>query len=154
MNNEDLQRLYNIGVDRELPGDFVRRDKNGKIPGADSVTIKKYTVSDATNSAQLQALAEFIGDNIGRIIAVYGVFSGGGRQSLSYMVDTTGAKPYLALTSAAMLVGGSKEIQIRQIEQGAALYDRWISLTGQSDDSVSYVKNGKSNFASIEVYYL
>lgn len=34
MNNEDLQRLYNIGVDRELPGDFVRRDKNGKIPGA------------------------------------------------------------------------------------------------------------------------
>ena len=41
MNNEDLQRLYNIGIDRELPGDFVRRDKNGKIPGG--LTLNKYT---------------------------------------------------------------------------------------------------------------
>lgn len=152
MNNEDMTRFYEVGTDLGRPGDFVRRDKDGKVPGG--LTLNKYTVSDATNSAQLQALAEFISDNIGRIIAVYGVFSGGGRQSLSYMVDTTGAKPYLALTSTAMLIGGSKEIQIRQIEQGIALYDRWISLTGQSDNNVSYVNNGKSNFASIEVYYL
>ena len=41
MNNEDLQRLYNIGVNRELPGDFVRRDKDGKVPGG--LTLNKYT---------------------------------------------------------------------------------------------------------------
>lgn len=53
MNNEDLQRLYNIGVDRELPGDFVRRDKNGKIPGA-GATLNKYTFTVNTKPSVAQ----------------------------------------------------------------------------------------------------
>lgn len=51
MNNEDLQRLYNIGVDRELPGDFVRRDKDGKIPGVGDG--EKVTLHNFDNSADV-----------------------------------------------------------------------------------------------------
>ena len=42
MNNEDLQRLYDVGVDLGRPGDFVRRDKDGKIPGAGEVTLHNF----------------------------------------------------------------------------------------------------------------
>lgn len=40
MNNEDMTRFYDIGVDLGRPGDFVRRDKDGKIPGG--LTLNKY----------------------------------------------------------------------------------------------------------------
>ena len=109
MNNEDLQRLYNIGVDRELPGDFVRRDKDGKVPG---MVLNKYTVSDPTDATQLQALAKFLGENSGRIIAIYALDNYGNRSSLSYTVNITGSTPYLELTSAAIIVA-SNEIQIK-----------------------------------------
>lgn len=116
--------------------------------------VKKYTVSNPTDIAQLQALAQFVNDNIGRINAIYGILADGSRTALSYRVNATNEHPYLLLTSGATLIGNSKEIQIRQIEKiDNTQYNRWISLTGQSDNSVIYTNNGSSNFASIEVYY-
>ena len=53
MNNEDLQRLYDVGTDLGRPGDFVRRDKNGKIPGADT-TLNKYTYAVYTKPSIAQ----------------------------------------------------------------------------------------------------
>lgn len=41
MNNEDMTRFYDVGVDLGRPGDFVRRDKDGKVPGG--LTLNKYT---------------------------------------------------------------------------------------------------------------
>lgn len=46
MNNEDMTRFYEVGVDQGRPGDFVRRDKNGKIPGG--LTLNKYVYSNTT----------------------------------------------------------------------------------------------------------
>lgn len=43
MNNEDMTRFYEVGTDLGRPGDFVRRDKDGKVPGG--LTLNKYTVS-------------------------------------------------------------------------------------------------------------
>lgn len=152
MNNEDLQRLYDVGTDLGRPGDFVRRDKNGKVPGG--LTLNKYTVSDATNMTQLQALTQFLGKNIGRIIAIYGLDNYGNHSSLSYTVNTTGSTPYLELTSAPYIVS-TNEIQIRQITKSSTVIDRWVSLISQTDDKiVKIVVNGKSGYSSIEVYYL
>lgn len=118
-------------------------------------TIKKYTVSDPTDIVQIKALAEFVRDNIGRINAIYGKLSSGSLTSLSYRVDSTN-NPNLLLTSGLMLVGSTKELQIRQIEKiDNSLVNRWVSLVTQSDNSVVYDNNGneKSKFTSIEVYY-
>ena len=116
-------------------------------------TIKKYTVSDPTDIAQITALAKFVRDNIGRINAIYGKLSSGSIISLLYRVGSTN-NPDLLLTSGLMLVGNTKEIQIRQIEKiDNSLFNRWVSLTGQSDNSVVYENSGQSKFTSIEVYY-
>lgn len=41
MNNEDMTRFYEVGVDQGRPGDFVRRDKDGNVPG--SMKLNRYT---------------------------------------------------------------------------------------------------------------
>ena len=70
MNNEDLQRLYNIGIDRELPGDFVRRDKDGKVPGADT-TLNKYTYTGyVTSQSERTRLYNIISNAKGNVMAV------------------------------------------------------------------------------------
>ena len=152
MNNEDMTRFYEVGTDLGRPGDFVRRDKDGKVPGG--LTLNKYTVSNPTNMTQLQALAQFLGENNGRIIAIYGLDNYGNRSSLSYTINTTGSTPYLVLTSAPEIVA-SNEIQIRQITKTSTITDRWVSLMNQSEDNrVKLIVNGKSGYSSIEVYYL
>ena len=45
MNNEDMTRFYEVGADLGRPGDFVRRDKNGNVPGG--LTLNKYTYTQA-----------------------------------------------------------------------------------------------------------
>ena len=120
----------------------------------ESATIKKYTVSDPTNITQLQALTQFLGENIGRIIAIYALDSYGNYSSLSYRVNITGSTPYLELTSAPAIVAAN-EIQIKQITKSTSITDRWVSLVNQSeDDRVKLIVNGKSGYSSIEVYYL
>ena len=124
-----------------------------KINEIDARTnIKKYTVSNPKDKTQLQALTQFLGENIGRIIAIYGLDDYGNRSSLSYTINTTDSTPYLALTSAPD-IGGGNEIQIRQITKAITITDRWISLITQSDDRVKIVVNGESGYSSIEVYY-
>ena len=117
-------------------------------------TIKKYTVSDPTNITQLQALTQFLGDNNGRIIAIYGLGNYGQRSSLSYTINISGSTPYLELTSAPTIVTAN-EIQVRQITKASTVSDRWVSLIKQSgENSVNLVVNGKTGYSSIEVYYL
>ena len=116
-------------------------------------TIKKYTVSNPKDMTQLQALTQFLGENIGRIIAIYGLNNYGKRSSLSYTINTTDSTPYLVLTSAPDIVSDN-EIQISQITKASTIVDRWVSLITQSDDRVKMVVNGKTRYSSIEVYYL
>ena len=150
MNNEDMTRFYEVGTDLGRPGDFVRRDKDGKVPG---MVLNKYTVSNPTDKTQLQALTQFLGENSGRIIAIHGLDNYGNRSSLSYTVNITGSTTYLELTSAPNIVS-TNEIQVRQITKASTVIDRWVSLISQSGDSVKLVVNGKSGYSSIEVYYL
>lgn len=118
----------------------------------ENATIKKYTVSNPTNMTQLEALTQFLDENIGRIIAIYALDKYGQRSSLSYTINTTGSTPYLELTSAPSIISAN-EIQIRQITKASTVIDRWVSLMNQSDDRVKMVVNGKSGYSSIEVYY-
>ena len=116
--------------------------------------LRKYTVSNATNETQLKALAKFVHDNLGKIAVIYGILSDGSCITLSYYSYMSGSTPGIVLTSTPRIIGGSKEIQIRQLGQSTYNFNRWISLTGQDDNSVTFVDNGQSGFTSIEVYYL
>lgn len=119
-----------------------------------AINVKIHTINNVEDIAQLQALTQLISGNIGRIVAIYGVFSGGQRDSLLYGIDTTGSNSYLELTSASKIVA-TNEIQIRQItKSNTTVINRWVSLMTQSDDRVKLTVNGKSGYSSIEVYYL
>ena len=119
-----------------------------------AINVKIHTVNNVEDITQLQALTQLISGNTGRIIAIYGVFSSGRRDSLSYVIDTTGSSPYLGLTSAPSVIA-TNEIQIRQITKSSTtVINRWVSLIAQSGNTVSLTVNGKSGYSSIEVYYL
>lgn len=52
MHNEDLARLYDVGINRQKPGDFVRYDEDGKVPGLNALDsrIMNYTGDWVTNN--------------------------------------------------------------------------------------------------------
>lgn len=113
------------------------------------ITIKKYTVSNAKDSTQLQSLFELLKNNIGRIIAIYALDQFGTRESLSFSINATESSPSLQLVGPAKIVGNN-EIQLNQIEKiDNTITDKWISLI-----SADKIVNGKTRYTSIEVYYL
>lgn len=99
MNNEDLQRLYNIGVDRELPGDFVRRDKDGKVPGSGGGTMLNkytYTQNNYMTAADNIRLMNILRNAKGRVICAswgalmeYGVNEHGCRIRKTYFRNSS-----------------------------------------------------------------
>lgn len=118
-------------------------------------TIKKYTVSKPTDSTQLQALFELLQNNMGRIIAIYALTQFGSRESLSFSINATESSSNLLLVGPTKIVG-TNEIQLKQIEKvGNTITDKWVSLISESADKIVKIAvNGKTRYASIEVYYL
>ena len=116
-------------------------------------TIKKYTVSNPSDTTQLQALSQLLEDNKGRIIAIYASTRSGKYDLLSYTISPNGSSSYLELVSSPKIVANN-EIQIKQItKSGNNVKDQWLSIINQSDDRSKIVVNGQTSYASIEVYY-
>ena len=97
MNNEDMTRFYEVGTDLGRPGDFVRRDKDGNVPGA-STTLNKYTYTQGNymTAADNIRLMNILRNAKGRVICAswgalmeYGVNEHGCRIRKTYFRNSS-----------------------------------------------------------------
>ena len=69
MNNEDMTRFYEVGTDLGRPGDFVRRDKDGNVPGSMKLNEYVYTIHSKPSYKAIGRVHDIMHAAKGRVFA-------------------------------------------------------------------------------------
>ena len=129
MNNEDMTRFYEVGTDLGRPGDFVRRDKDGKVPGSGGGTTLNRYEYDVDLSSMSYSIRGRI-TNIAKKAVKYSMYA---------TLNLVASDNYGGILSGYLLFGEYAYIYSGIVNSGDMIANVIITNNGDSVTKTGYV---------------